>query len=624
MTSATDRSSHASPAARWPYALVVVALALAAWGALRSAPGDASTPIDPAKVLIPGAAQGFNLLFVTLDTTRVDRLGCYGYADAQTPTINALAARGVRFDDAITSVPVTLPSHSVMMTGKYPPATGVRDNGQTLAEDHVTLAEVLSSNGYETAAFVGAFVLDRRWGISQGFATYDFQSGSQGLISADSLVHERQADSVSRSALQWFKQRRERSDREPFFVWLHYFDPHFPYESPLAALPEFEGRPYDAEIAMVDAQLKRVLDELAGAGELDNTLVVLATDHGEGFYEKDEAYHGIFLYESTVHAALILSNPRLFDRAYRVDDRVVGMVDLVPSILELLAVPAPADLDGRSLRAPRDDQRFVYIETEFPLANGCAALYGLRRHNDKYISAPRSEYYDLARDRQEETNLFDPDSPQVNELYGHLKSMLERWSGIEPTSTPAVSPSDINALHGLGYVGGTTHHGDDLPDPKDHIHTINKITDVLRLKGHGQLEEALALVNEVAAESEGWNVPVLHQAMIYEAMGRLDEAERVLRAYAENFPSDKSYYDYAIVLEKQGRYEDCLNLVDSEVLTRDRKLGAAHLLRGECLIKLQRYPDALAACEEAQRVDPDRLADRLHDCLRTARQHAAP
>ncbi|MCB9865976.1 MAG: sulfatase-like hydrolase/transferase [Phycisphaerales bacterium] len=608
--------------ARWPYALVILAIVFAGWGMLKPDSDDPSKAVDPADVLLPGSAKGFNLLFVTFDTTRPDHLGCYGYADAHTPTVDSLAAHGVRFDDAVTSVPLTLPSHSVMMTGEYPFKLGVHDNGQHLSGRNVTLAEVLSTNGYATAAFVGAFVLDQRWGIDQGFDVYDFHVKGANRIALDSIVAERPADAVSNSALRWLKERSAAQDKRPFFMWLHYFDPHYPYESPLISLPGLENRPYDAEIAMADAQLKRVLDQLDEQKLLDDTLVVFVTDHGEGFFEKDEAYHGIFLYETTLHTAIMLSNPRLFTQPYRVDDRVVGTVDLMPTILELLDIRSNIDFAGRSLRAPRDPDRAVYIETEFPLANGCAALYGLRRHHDKFISAPESEYYDLERDPGETDNLYDEAEPAVAALKAQLRGLLEGTAGRQPTE-PGLTPEEQRALGALGYTGAK-YGREGLPDPKEHIHVINQITDVMRLKAHGQIEEALKLAEEIAAESESWNVPVMKQAELYEALGRLNDSARVLLDYARKFPSDKSYYDYAIALFKLERYDDCLNILKSEVISRDPKLGAAHLMCGKCLLKLQRYPDALAACEQAQRVDAERLGNDLVECLNIAREKVQP
>lgn len=609
--------------ARWPNLLILLAVILIGWGVWQARSGETARAVDPAEVLVPGSAKGFNLLFVTLDTTRVDRLGCYGYAQAHTPTIDSLAAHGVRFDDAVTSVPLTLPSHSVMMTGKYPPALGVRDNGQHLPDHTVTLAEILSTNGYATAAFVGAFVLDGRWGISQGFETFDFRSNLSTRIAADSLTAERPADAVAKSALDWLKQRQASGDARPFFMWVHFFDPHYPYESPLVSLPGLENRPYDAEIAMADAQLKRLLERLRETNELDKTLIVFVTDHGEGFYEKDEAYHGIFLYESTLHTALILSNPQLFRGPCRVTDRVVGTVDLTPTILELLAVQSNVAFDGRSLRAPLDADRAIYIETEFPLANGCAALYGLRRHTDKYINAPRAEYYDLRADPQENDNLYSPSVAVIAKLHAQLATMLQSWSSQGGGEIVEQTPEDLQELQNLGYIGKRAEHGDALPDPKDHIHVINKITEVLHLRAAGQLDAALALAEEVAAESEGWSAPIHFQAQIYEQLGRLSDSARVLLEQARRFPSDKSWYDYAIALYKLKDYEECIAIIDREVLPRDPKLGAAHLLRGESLLGLQRPAEALTACEEALRNDAERLGSRVTDCIRKAREQTS-
>lgn len=617
MPAEKDASAPRTPPSRATIIVLVVFAGLAAWGLLRKPSTDQTTAVDPAKILVPGSAKGFNLLFITLDTTRPDRLGCYGYAQAQTPTIDSLAARGVRFDDAVTSVPVTMPSHSVMMTGQYPPVMGVRDNGQQLAEEHVTLAEILSSNGYRTAAFVGAFVLDARFGLAQGFSTYDFRTGDSGRLVADSLSHERSADLVTGSAVKWIREEASRSSRQPFFLWVHYFDPHYPYESPLATLPEYEGRPYDAEIGLVDLQIKHLLERLTELAPLESTLIVVATDHGEGFYEKGEAYHGIFLYESTLRSAIIFSNPQLFDRAYRVDDRLVGTVDLLPTLLELLGIPAPDGLNGRSMRLPAEPDRFVYIETEFPLANACAPLYGLRRHHDKYINAPRSEYYDLAKDPGELENLYSDADATVVALHDQLLALLAQWSGEEYARPSAELDAETMArLQSIGYIGAS--HREGLPDPKDHIHVINVMTEVLHLKHQKRFDEALKLLESIVEQSEGWDAPVFYQAEIYRELEQYDDMLRVLRVYAEQHRTGKSLFDYAKGLDVAGQWEECLRVVD-EAIALEPKVGAAHMLRGDALMALQRYADAVAAYERAQEVDPERLSQQLIKRLREAR-----
>jgi arylsulfatase A-like enzyme len=300
--------SRSTPRGRSFVWMGVVLAAAVVWGVMRTGepgepPGD-----DPTELLPARAATGFNLLFVTIDTTRPDHLGCYGDAGARTPALDALAERGVRFADATVHVPLTLPSHATMLTGRYPPAIGVRTNGDVLSDRHATLAEVLSSNGYATAAFVATYVLDKRWGLAQGFDTYDFHIGVDDVRGADSLMGERKANEVSDSVLAWLKKRKASGDDQPFFAWVHYYDPHHPYVGPQPLVDRFTDRShptYDAEIALVDIQLERIFDRLRREGLWEKTLVVVATDHGESLGDIAEAFHGIFLYETTMRAALL-------------------------------------------------------------------------------------------------------------------------------------------------------------------------------------------------------------------------------------------------------------------------------------------------------------------------------
>ncbi|MFH0981954.1 MAG: sulfatase [Planctomycetota bacterium] len=278
--------------------LLVLAIGLAGWRAVDFFfDPDPTRPVVLSEVVRPGAAAGYNVLLITLDTTRADHLGCYGYKQIKTPAIDSLLDHGVRFDDDVVSVPLTLPSHATMMTGLYPPRLGVRDNGTyELAPEHVTMAEILKAQGYDTAAFVSVFILDKRFGLDQGFDVYDFAVSDQGRRGPETLRNERFAGEVTSSAIRWLKSRGKARATAPFFMWIHYYDPHNPYDSPLAELENFKGKhPYDAEIAFVDLHLKRLLAALDEQGLRERTLIVLQTDHGESLTEHRETYHGIFI-----------------------------------------------------------------------------------------------------------------------------------------------------------------------------------------------------------------------------------------------------------------------------------------------------------------------------------------
>ncbi|MBN2054380.1 sulfatase [bacterium] len=265
--------------------------------------GKRPAPADSSGVATGwlGEAAGFDVLLITLDTVRANRLGCYGYPSAATGSVDSLCNPGVRFDSAFSSVPLTLPSHATILTGRYPMEHGVRDNGLfKLDTVETSIAERLKSAGYDTAAFIGSFVLDQRFGLAQGFDLYDFEVSPQGIKPQMVDFNERSAQDVTDSYLRWLGERTAGKAATPYFAWLHYFDPHQPYSSPFVFEGRFTGHPYDAEIAYVDHHLGRILTTLEGLGTRRRTLILLTADHGESLGEHGEDTHGIFIYDATI------------------------------------------------------------------------------------------------------------------------------------------------------------------------------------------------------------------------------------------------------------------------------------------------------------------------------------
>lgn len=436
-------------------AIIVVVLAAIwlvnrVWPSAERLDGPAAARLS--DLVETGEARGFNVLLVTLDTVRADRLGCYGHESAETHTLDSLVARGVRFDDAVTSVPITLPSHATILTGLSPLGHGVRDNGRyRLAEEHVTLAEVLSSHGYDTAAFVACFVVDARFGLDQGFDIYDFEVSADGYHPKMPDFNERSATDVTDAAARWLDERARSGANAPFFAWVHYFDPHQPYQSPLQRLQRFAARPYDAEIAYVDAEFGRLLDKLDDLGVRDRTVIVVAGDHGEALGEHGEPTHGMLIYEATMRVPLIVSCTSLFDGAYHVEDRVVGLTDIRPTVEDLLGVTGSGPVDGESLLRPgADDGRAIYVETEMPLSlAGWSPLRGLRTHSHKYVLAPQRELYDLREDPAESHNIYAAGDPVAGSLESRLSELLnriDRGAG----SDRALTDEEIERLGSLG------------------------------------------------------------------------------------------------------------------------------------------------------------------------------
>lgn len=455
-----------------------------------------------------------NVLLVTIDTLRADHLGSYGRVIAKTPVLDRLAGEGTRFANAISSAPITLPSHASMMTGLYPPAHGVRDNGAyALGQDAKTLAERLKDQGYETHAFVSAIVLHRRYMLNQGFDTYDDDLWGE-TDPKMFMIRERQANKTIDKVLEWLTNwgRVDKAKRVPFFSWVHLFDPHQPYRAPQWARAA-TLTPYDAEIAFVDSQLKRLFDALRESGELDNTLVIVTADHGESLGEHEEKTHAIFVYDATLHVPLIMRLPGVIPEN-NVYEGPVRHVDLVPTILDVLGQPWEKVTQGVSL-IPLIHKWWGTV----PLAQysesllsevgfGMAPLYSIRQDGFKYIRAPRPELYDLGSDPQELTNLYPSKDNRHIDLERALDAVMKQSTQYAVASTDnPMSRETIDALQSLGYLQGASERKSMAGiDPKDGI------------KIYAQLEDARHF-----AQQENW-----------------EQAEKLLRTLLEQHPEHSS------------------------------------------------------------------------------------
>ena len=410
-----------------------------------------------------------NVLLISVDTLRQDHVGCYGYRIVRTPNIDRLSQEGFTFDDAIASIPLTLPSHSSVLTGLYPMSHGVRDNSRfRLSLEFETLAEILSQNGYHTGAFVGSFVLDSRYGMDQGFDLYDddMTGGSQ---ASAFMFPERTADAVTESAIEWLKQARR-----PFFAFVHYYDPHMPYEPPGRYLAACRDRPYDGEIEFADAEIGRLLAHLDVRGLTENTIIIFMSDHGEGLGDHNEEAHGILVYESTLRVPLIIRLPEDSDLLGKAETPVripdsVELVDIFPTVLDMVGIDVGGQVDGRSLvplieggSLPPD---VGYFESLYPyFAYRWSQLKGVRLSKWKYILAPTEELYDVSVDPGELRNLVDAEPETAAQMRVALARMLEREKPPGEASAVTMSAEEVRKLRALGYVaGGTT----DLPEPTD-------------------------------------------------------------------------------------------------------------------------------------------------------------
>ena len=606
-----------APHARRPWRWIATASGVAllgvfAWVWMRDTPS-----VEPVPTAVSsGDAAGFNVLLITLDTTRADRLGCYGRTGAQTPVLDSLAKRGMRFDDAVTVAPITLPAHATILTGLNPPRHGIRHNGEfRLDAAHETLAEILKDRGYGTAAFVSAFVLDARFGLDQGFDLYDddVSTVSSATVTAFSKpVYERSAGRVTNAAIRWLETR----DRDrPFFAWVHYFDPHNPYRPPPPFSSRFRDRPYEGEIAYMDSQIGRLLQTLVAQDQHERTVVIAVADHGEGLGEHDETTHAKLIYDSTMRVPLIISSPELFPSPVVVDDVVVSIADVFPTVLDLLGIDAPASLDGKSLLRPSESlNRSVYMETLAPyFDNGWSPLYGLRRHGDKYILAPTPEYYDLNVDPGELVNLFETAKGGAkaarDNLATTLAGQLAASAPLEAVVATAqtLDPEAIRRLEALGYVGSiaTTEKGDSLPDPKDVMSVLKKIDQASALSRAGRYKEALTVIAETISLSPHDPVLLLTQGKTYLFMDRIADAEATFHEVHALRPSARVCVLLAQIMLADGRLDEADQFLD-EAHSLDPAHGGVYLARGDYFALQARPDDAITAYEQARLVDPNR------------------
>jgi choline-sulfatase len=612
--------------------MVLRCLAVAVLVALTSCRSGETGKNDSGASLRP-----LNVVLVTIDTLRADRLGCYGYSKIETPHLDRLAQRGVLFENAVTQAPLTSPSHASMMTGVNPNVHKVRDTGGfVLSPSEMTLAKILQQQGWDTAAFVGASVLKRRFGFYHGFSVYDDEMPAGDAASAGEGGPERRAGVVVDRAIQWLGGQSGK----PFFLWVHVYDPHLPYDPPAGFREKYKGRPYDGEVAYTDWELGRLFDAVAKKAP-GNTIVAALSDHGEAFGENGEYAHGVFLYDATVRIPFLLAGPGV-PAGIRVKQQA-RTIDLLPTLLELLGGKAAANVQGASL-APAFTGKEVptehsYTETLFPKLNmGWAELRAIRTNRWKYIRAPRPELYDLLQDPGETNNVIADRPAEAQDLEARLKALV--GSGAETVQPAAVDQRTLDQLKSLGYLGGSSQREYTLTgtgvDPKDRIgvlkllhfgvnsempvsRRISMLQDAVRQDPanpslYSNLGDILATAGRHGDEMKLYKTAVdngMRAAWLFSRLGHLyltqghkSESIPFFEAAAQLNPHDyESLQNLAVAYRETGRVEDAEGILKT-ILKSGEEFAAAYNELGMVVYQKGDTAAALGHFQKAAQIDP--------------------
>jgi arylsulfatase A-like enzyme len=529
-----------------------------------------------------------HLVLITIDTLRADRVGAYGYARGRTPRIDALASRGARFEQAYSTAPITLTSHASLMTGRYPPGHGARHNGVSIDSRVPTLATVLTTAGYATGAFVGAFPLDHRFGLNKGFGTY----GDHMPRSADGRpANERPGRDVSAEALAWLTAHKD--DRR--FLWVHFFEPHAPYGDPRSGRAIADR--YDDDVAEADVQVGKIVDALGA--DAATTLVVVASDHGEAFGEHGEVSHSLFVYDTTLRVPLVISGPSIAPRTVTAP---VSLVDVAPTILKLLDIKG-LDTDGIDLTPALNGEtlpeRSLYAESFAPLLDfGWAPLRSIRSQGLKYIDAPTPELYDLARDPGETRDLSGSDAARV----ATLREQVQRYTPAAANSG-TTDPEALARLQALGYVAGGGPGKGERPDPKDRRALAADLARVASGEMTGPaLEAALRRILKDDPRNPQANLRLGY--VLLESDRCPAAMPHFTAAIAAHIPTADAYLGLAQCQAAEQRFKEAqATLLQADSIERSNPTVLANL--GLVLSAMGRNAEAIAPLQAAVAIDPD-------------------
>jgi len=574
--------------------------------------------------LLPWASTAFavpvgapNVVVITIDTLRADHLGCYGYKQIRTPHIDALAADATRFERAYTAVPVTLPSHTVMFTGTYPMLSGMHDfAANKLNPTQPTLASVLKEHGYATAAVIGSAVLDSRFGLNRGFDFYYDHFDFNRLQESNLEEMERPGNLVADVTLDWLSKNYSKK----FFLWMHLYDPHYPYRPPAPYSEKYKASPYDGEIAFADTQVGRLIRFLKSKDLYANTLIVLSGDHGESLGEHGEKTHGFFIYNATLHVPLIIHLPSGHPpgaASRRIVPDLVSLADLMPTVLQALKVNVPSQVQGRNLlllmkKVEPVEARSLYAETFLPrLHFNWSELRGAETANYHFIDAPKPELYDLAKDPGETQNLYPEKKAVAEEMRARLAAMIRQYSaGQELAEKTGLDPALMERLKSLGYAGfsggGSPSITDRaLPDPKDRVQVYELISGAIAQSQHGDYPDSTEKLN-LALKTEPDSVPVryllgLNYYRMHDFSNAVAQLERVLQLSPEYA---LAAFQLGMAYARAGDFDHAIQALKRALELDATNFSAAYNL-GIVYQQKQMVTEAMAAFRQSLGIAPD-------------------
>ncbi len=519
------------------------------------------------KVVARGAYRGAPVILISIDTLRSDHLPIYGYAKVATPAIDALAADGIVYERAYSNVPLTLPSHTSILTGLLPPEHGVRNNLGYIfdAKKHPPISSLLHNAGYESAGMISSYVLRGNTGLAAGFDLYDDAIASEAGVALGRL--QRPGLSTLAAATAWLEKIHE----QPFFLFFHIYEPHGPYEAPAPFRRRYDS-PYDCEIAASDDIVGKLIEELKKKGHYDNAVIILLSDHGEGLGDHGEDEHGVFLYREALQVPLVIKLPGGQRKGERVTTPV-ELIDVAPTIAFLAGIDPPAGSSGVNLfdSTALAKQRGIYSETLYPRIHlGWSELRSLIEQEHHYIDAPRPELYDLANDAAEKKNVLS----EQRRLYASLRDRLAKF-GREIEAPSAVPPEEAAKLAALGYLGSVKTAEGPLPDPKDHIGELGTLQQAGRLAAEGKQKDAVVVLRKVLSSNPRFADAWAKLGSVYEELGQYDDA---IEAYREGIKaSPTSSGEFALSMTalflKQNRLDEAKKHAE---LALERNPAGAH------------------------------------------------